>query len=238
MKALIVHAHPEPKSFVAALRDTAKTVLTERGYDVSLSDLYADEFNPVTGPDDFQQREDADYLNIALEQRHGHKTGTLAPDIQRELAKVMAADLVVLTFPIYWFSVPAILKGWFDRVLISGPVYGGRRFYARGGLAGKRAVMGVSLGGREHMFGPDGIHGPLDRIFMPLIQGTLGYSGISVLPPFYAFHVPYVDDDARRDMLAAWRNHLSTLEERAPLAMPDLGLFDPQMHPLARPQGA
>jgi putative NADPH-quinone reductase len=55
----------------------------------------------------------------------------LAPDIAAEVAKLARAELVMLSFPMFWFSVPAILKGWIDRVLLSGLCYGGRRFYDR-----------------------------------------------------------------------------------------------------------
>lgn len=65
--------------------------------------------------------------------------------MRAELDKLLACDLLVLSFPVFWFSVPAILKGWIDRVLVSGSVYGGMRFYDRGGFKGKRAV------GRRHL---------------------------------------------------------------------------------------
>lgn len=235
MRALIVHAHPEPRSFVAAMRDAAAEQLSAMGYEPVISDLYAQGFDPVVKAADFPQRSDPAYLNIALEQRHGHKAGSLPADIARELDRVLHADLIVLTFPLFWFSVPAILKGWFDRVLLSGPIYGGRRFYARGGLAGKRGVVGMSLGGRQPMFeGPDAIHGDLTGILKPVLQGTLGYSGMTVMPPFYAYHVPYVDDAARRQMLLQWQEHLAHLDELEPLMMPDLSAYDPQMNPLRR----
>jgi len=163
MKVLIVHAHPEPQSFTAALRDQAVSTLQEQGHAVQVSDLYAMQWNPVASAADFSTRENPDYLVYALEQRLGVKKQSIAADIQAELDKLLWADLLILNFPIFWFSAPAMLKGWIDRVLVSGVCYGGKRFYDQGGLAGKRALVTVTLGGREHMFGEGAIHGPLER---------------------------------------------------------------------------
>jgi len=122
MKVLIVHAHPEPNSFTAALRDQAVTTLEAQGHEVKVSDLYAMNWNPVASADDFSARDNPDYLVYTLEQRLGVKSQSLAPDIQQELEKLLWADLLILNFPIFWFSTPAILKGWIDRVLVSASV--------------------------------------------------------------------------------------------------------------------
>lgn len=232
MRTLLVHAHPEPRSFCAAMRERARATLERAGHDVLLSDLYAMRFDPVAKAGDFARRRDPAYLSYALEQRHAFETGTLAPDVAAEVGKVEAADLLILCFPLWWFSVPAILKGWIDRVLLSGPFYGGRRFYDRGGLAGRRALCLVSCGARPHMLAPGGIHGPFEGMLRHLLQGTLGYVGYAVLPPFVAWHVPYVDDAARRAMLDALERHLADLDRLEPLPMPSLDGFDRAMRPL------
>lgn len=230
MNVLIVHAHPEPQSFNTALRDHSVKVLTDLGHTVEVSDLHAMGFNPVSGPDDFTDRANPDYLVYALEQRHGHETGTFAPDIAAEIDKLIRSDLLILHFPLYWFSVPAILKGWIDRVLISGLTYGGRRFYDRGGLRGKRAILTLTLGGREHMLDrDDAIHGKLEDMLRPLLRGTLAYTGMTVLPPFVAWHVPYVDDAARAQYLDDYEDRLRNLDSLTPLAFPSLDDFDDAM---------
>ena len=120
MKVLIVFAHNEPRSFNAAMKDEAVRVLQDEGHEVVVSDLYAMNFNPVASAADFGSRADPDYLVYALEQRNAFKAGTLAPDIAAEVDKVKWADLIVFNFPIYWYGMPAIMKGWIDRVLVSG----------------------------------------------------------------------------------------------------------------------
>ncbi|WP_448651999.1 NAD(P)H-dependent oxidoreductase [Pseudomonas fluorescens] len=233
MKVLIVHAHPEPQSFTGALRDQAVTTLQAQGHEVQVSDLYAMQWNPVASAADFSTRENPEYLVYALEQRLGVKKQSIAADIQAELDKLLWADLLILNFPIFWFSAPAMLKGWIDRVLVSGVCYGGKRFYDQGGLAGKRALVTVTLGGREHMFGEGAIHGPLEDMLRPILRGTLAYVGYEVLAPFVAWHVPYISDEARRDFLLGYARRLQGLVEEQPLVFPKLEQFDEALYPLS-----
>jgi NAD(P)H dehydrogenase (quinone) len=233
MKVLIVHAHPEPQSFTAALRDQARDTLQAQGHEVQISDLYAMNWNPVASAEDFSARDNPDYLVYALEQRLGVKSQSLAADIQQELEKLLWADVLILNFPIFWFSTPAILKGWIDRVLVSGICYGGKRFYDQGGLRGKKALVTVTLGGREHMFGEGAIHGPLDDMLRPLLRGTLAYVGLEVLPPFVAWHVPYISQEAREDFLISYQQRLIHLADDQPLQFPRLSQFDDALYPLA-----
>ncbi|PXW92307.1 NAD(P)H dehydrogenase (quinone) [Sphaerotilus hippei] len=231
MNVLIVHAHPEPQSFCSAICTRAHARFRAQGHQVRVSDLYASGFNPVAGPDDFLERQDPDYLVYALEQRHAYEGGTLAPDIRAEVAKLLWCDLLVLNFPLYWCSVPAILKGWLDRVLISGLVYGGKRFYDRGGMAGKQALVTLTLGGPAHLFTPDGVHGPLDEMLRPLLRGTLGYAGFDVMPPWFGWHVPYASPAQREALLEAHQRHLDALAQMQPLRMPRLDAFDERLYP-------
>jgi len=217
MKVLIVHAHPEPQSFTAALRDQAIATLQAQGHEVQVSDLYAMNWNPVASASDFTSRENPDYLVYALEQRLGVKSQSIAADIRQELDKLLWADLLILNFPIFWFSAPAMLKGWIDRVLVSGVCYGGKRFYDQGGLAGKKALVTVTLGGREHMFGEGAIHGPLEDMLRPILRGTLAYVGFEVLEPFVAWHVPYISAEARQDFLRSYQQRLEGLADDQPL---------------------
>lgn len=231
MNVLIVHAHNEPKSFNTAMMNLAVEVLQGEGHEVLVSDLYEMKFNPVASADDFRDRANTDHLVYALEQRHAFASGTFAPDIAAELEKIKWADLVIFNFPIYWYSMPAIMKGWIDRVFVSGYCYGGTRIYDRGGLRGKKAMLAFSLGGQAHMFGPGAVHGELEVLLQPIQRGMLGYVGLTVLPPFVAFHVPYISAEARRDCLEQYRAHLLTLEQRAPLAFPSLDDFDDRLQP-------
>ena len=134
--ALVVLAHPEPSSFAAALAHTAADALLAAGWDVVLVDLYLEGFDPVLSEADFSDRLIAERLQPMDEQAHAAAGGTFEPDLARHVALFQAADLLLLVSPMWWFSVPAMLKGWIDR--------GKRRFTATRG-----AGVGVPREKRE-----------------------------------------------------------------------------------------
>jgi len=232
MNILIVHAHPESQSFSGAMFRVACDFLREQGHSVETSDLYAMAFNPIASGADFSERSNPDYLVYALEQRQAIANHSIAEDILREVEKVQKAELIILNFPIYWFSVPAILKGWIDRVFVSGIFYGGKRIYANGGMSGKQALLSITTGGRKDMLSGGGIHGDIVDMLKPVLQGTLGYVGMEVLTPFCAYHVPYISEDERAKILENWRHVLANIHGRDRLQMPDLSHFDDRFRPV------
>jgi NAD(P)H dehydrogenase (quinone) len=163
VNALVVHAHPEPRSFCAALKATAAEELAALGCEVTISDLYAERFRPDLSADDFTSRERGDFLRPMEEQQHGVTTGTLAPDVAREVDRLRAADLVVFTAPMWWFSVPAMLKGWFDRVLVNGYAYGTVKAWT-GPLIDKRAVLAMTCSYEQAGFRAGGSSGELEPL--------------------------------------------------------------------------
>src|SRR6266850_3478116 len=216
------------------MKQLAVETLGSAGHDVRVSVLYEMKFNPVASGSDFRERSHSGYLVYALEQRRADSTSTFAQDIAAEIEKVVWADLLIFSIPIFWFSVPAIMKGWIDRVFISGRFYGGMRFYDRGGLKGKRALLALTLGGQRHMLETDGIHGSLDDMLRPLLRGTLGYLGFEVLPPFVGWHVPYISQAERQRFLEEYRLYLEALDDQRPLRFPSLSDFDSLLRPLAK----
>ena len=118
-----------------------------------------------------------------------------------------------------------------DRVFVSGLCYGGKRFYDQGGLKGKKGLLAFTLGGREHMFGEDKIHGEMQTMLRPLLRGSMAYVGLKVLPPFIGWHVPYISDEDRQSLLKEYREYLTNLDQLDPLIFPSLDDFDEKMMP-------
>lgn len=222
-RVLLVSAHPEPRSFHAALRAAAVQELESQGCVVKVSDLYAMQFKATVDHSDFSTSPSDGPLNVSLAQRRSLKDGSLAADIQAELTHLLEADLLVLMFPLWWFGMPAILKGWIDRVFVSGAVYGRSAVFELGRLAGKKALVAVTTGAPPQAFGPDSLNGEMNDILMPLLRGTLGFTGMQVLPPFVGYQVPYVGDEGRGQMLGEWRSYLRGVDDLVPLVMPKLG---------------
>jgi NAD(P)H dehydrogenase (quinone) len=108
MRVLVIYCHPMPDSFNAALRDEAVEALTAAGHSVELRDLYAEGFDPVLST---QQR--TVYFNEAE---------TLS-GMEDHVAALLRADWLILVYPTWWFGMPAMLKGWFDRVWLPGVAF-------------------------------------------------------------------------------------------------------------------
>ena len=218
MNVLIVFAHPEPASFSAALKNQAVATLTAAGHAVVVSDLYAQGWNPALGPQEFDHdRADAAFLDLACEQEHAFANDSHAADVRAEQAKVGAAELVLLHFPVWWFGMPALLKGWVDRVFSRGFAYSAGRKYERGHFHGKRAMLCITTGTASTLYEPDGIDGNLLHVLWPIHNGMLAYTGFTVLPPFVAWMPGRVDAGQRAAYLRAYADRLATLDATAPL---------------------
>ena len=226
MHALIVHCHPEPASFNAALTAVAANTLRQRGFSVEISDLYREDFDPRERPDHYRNRENRSVFSPLGEQRHAFETNTLPEDVQREIARLERADLVVFQFPIWWHGHPAMLKGWFDRVLVNRGIYTSSMRYDRGYFRGRKAVCSVTTGAPEIAFGPGSRGGDIDRILWST-HYSLHYIGFHVLPAFVAFGIQghgfsYAsEDDGDRQLslyLENWKERLNTLDRGMPLA--------------------
>ncbi|MEO8445231.1 MAG: NAD(P)H-dependent oxidoreductase [Gammaproteobacteria bacterium] len=227
MRALIVYAHPEPQSFSGAMRDVAVETLTAAGHQVTVSDLYAQGFNPVAGAHDFTHRADPALLDLGAEQAHAARTGGFAPDVQAEIDKLMAADLLLLQFPFWWYSVPAMLKGWIDRVFAYGVAYDFGRTWDRGVFRGRRALLAFTTSAPPTSSLPDGRNGDLERTLWPLHAGVLALCGYDVLPPFVAHAVRWVDAPRRAAILDDYRQRLQHLDQDTPLFFQKLEDYGP-----------
>jgi len=212
MRVLIVYAHPEPASFNAALRDAAVDVLRAAGHEVTVSDLYAQGFDAVAGPADVVSRQNEAVFNLGMEQMHAAQAGAFAPDVQAELDKLLAADLLILQFPMWWFSMPAILKGWVDRVFAFGAAYDFGRTWENGVFAGRKAMLSITASAPEVAFKPDGRNGDMERVLWPIHAGILALCGYSVMPPFIAHGIPFVGEEAMQAELERYKQRLLTID--------------------------
>lgn len=143
----------------------------------------------------------------------------LTDDVKVEQEKLLWADAVILQFPLWWFTMPAILKGWIDRVYSYGFTYGvgehsdkrwGDR-YGEGIFAGKRAMLVVTTGGWEEHYSERGINGPIDDLLFPINHGVLFYPGFDVLPAFVAHRVNRLDEAGFADLAEGLRERMRTL---------------------------
>jgi NAD(P)H dehydrogenase (quinone) len=136
--------------------------------------------------------------------------------VASEQAKLAWADLVLVVFPVWWFGVPAILKGWIDRVFALDVAYGGGRWFDQGVYRGKRALIACTTGARSDRFSERGLFGPIDWVLHPLRVGTFNFCGFDTLAPFIAWGAGHLSDEGRRQLLDDWRRRLAGIAHEAP----------------------
>lgn len=225
MNVLIVYAHPEPRSLNGALKDFAVHRLEAAGHTVQVSDLYAMQWKAVLDASDSTVAPVGPRFDPSLDSKYAFENGFQAPDIAAEQARLRWADAVILQFPLWWFSMPAILKGWVERVYAYGFAYGvgehsdthwGDR-YGEGTLVGKRAMLVVTTGGWESHYSARCINGPIDDLLFPIQHGILYYPGFDVLPPFVAYRTGRMDAARFARLTDALGRRLDTLFSAAPI---------------------
>jgi putative NADPH-quinone reductase len=101
MRVLVVYCHPVPESFCAAVRDATVAALQAGGAEVRLVDLYAERFDPVMPTD---------------ERRSYNSQSPVDPDLKPHIERLKWAEAILFVYPTWWYGLPAMLKGWFDRV--------------------------------------------------------------------------------------------------------------------------
>ncbi|MFH7028337.1 MAG: NAD(P)H-dependent oxidoreductase [Heteroscytonema crispum UTEX LB 1556] len=198
MKFLIIHAHAEPNSFNGALTRHAKEVLEAAGHEVIISDLYQMQFNPVSDRRNFTSQKDPNFFRQQVEEIHATEVDGFAPDIKAEMEKLEWCDVLIFQFPLWWFGLPAIVKGWVDRVFAAGRIYGGGKWYDNGVFKGKKSMLSVTTGGRETMYSETGLNGDINNILFPINHGIFRFVGFDVLSPFIAWGLNHLDDEHRQ----------------------------------------
>jgi NAD(P)H dehydrogenase (quinone) len=225
MKALLVFAHPEPRSLNGALRDVAIEALNAQGHEVRVSDLYAMDWKSEVDRADFPQVSPEARFKPGKASADAFKANALTDDVKAEIEKLLWADVLILQFPLWWYTMPAILKGWVDRVYAYGFAYGigehsdkrwGDRF-GEGTLAGKRAMLIVTTGGWEEHYATRGVNGPIDDLLFPINHGILYYPGYDVLPPFVVYRVDRFDAASFAGIVERLRARMLTLTTTPPI---------------------
>lgn len=168
MKHLLVHAHPLPQSFCAAIRDRLHDTLTAKGHTVAVRNLYEEAYQPLLSAGDFEK----------------FFRGELPEDVREEQEHVRQADVVHLIYPLWWTGMPAMLKGWVDRTFTPGFAY------RRGSdgqtitplLTGKKAVLWTPHGNTRQAYEDGEVYGALEKT---MDSGIFRYVGMSDVEHFY-----------------------------------------------------
>ena len=182
MHVLIVYAHPRAESYTRAVARAYEAGLLEAGHSSEVADLYREGFEPRFDVADYAQ-----FQGLAL-----------PGDVQAEQARVDRADGLALVFPIWWWSFPAILKGWIDRVFSEGWAYRFDPALSRGMLRDRPTTLfGIGASrestARRYRYA--------DAMQTQILTGMLGYCGLRNVDGHYLYDVD-ANDAARVAFLA------------------------------------
>lgn len=179
MNCLIIYSHPNPKSFNHAIKETLKDALAASGHDVRIRDLYAIKFDPVLSATDFE----------LMAQKK------VAPDVKKEQEHVAWADAVFFIFPVWWDSMPAITRGYLDRVFSVNFAY---TKDSKGLLAGKKTAVICTFGAPKSVCEATGVFKAMD---VTVGECLAGFCAMTLVESRYLTSVTSVTDTERKKML-------------------------------------
>jgi NAD(P)H dehydrogenase (quinone) len=200
----------------------AREALTDAGHEVRTSDLDAMRFNPVSSRKNFTTIKDSNYFKPQIEEMYANETGGFSPEIETEIGKVEWCDLMIWQFPLWWFGLPAALKGWVDRVFAMGRTYGGGRIYQSGVFRGKRALLSLTTGGPEDAYRKGAFNGDIAGILRPIHRGMLQFVGFEVLAPQIVYGPVRMNDEQRKHALAAYAGRIRRINHESPI---EVGIY-------------
>ncbi|MEU0399794.1 NAD(P)H oxidoreductase [Streptomyces sp. NPDC006197] len=181
---LLVLAHPRTDSLTAQVAARLHARLKDEGGTVDVLDLYAEGFDPALRPED-----EPDWEN---------REKVYSPEVHAHMDRILAADDIVVVFPVWWFTPPAILKGWIDRVWNYGFAYG----RSRPRLAGKRLLWLALMGGTPEEIARLGM---TDVLGLTLVTGVSEFCGLpdAGLRVLHGTELSGVPVELRADRVAA-----------------------------------
>lgn len=183
-------------------------------------------FKAILDAHDNNENQNGAYFDPSVSSLDAFKHGTQSQDIINEQEKLLWTNMVIFQFPLWWYTIPAILKGWFDGVYAYGFTYGvaehsdthwGDRF-GEGTLKGKRAMLIVTAGGWQSHYNARGINGPIDDLLFSFQHGMLFYPGFDVLPPYVVYRTGRKDENRFKQLCEELGAPLDTLETILPIA--------------------
>lgn len=186
MKYLIVYAHPSPKSFNHAILETISDELKKKKKEFKVRDLYKIGFNPVLSVKDLSAIQD----------------GAIPKDIKKEQNYISKADTLIFISPIWWSAMPAILKGYIDRVFSLKFAYDITEEGVKGLLKGKKVFIVSTTGASKEDYEK---MGAFKMMNMSMDMAIFQFSGMKIMGHKYFSSVPYVSQQDRRKMLKELR---------------------------------
>ncbi|EPR67686.1 NAD(P)H-dependent oxidoreductase [Cyclobacterium qasimii] len=185
MKYLVIYAHPNPQSLNGHLREIIVKLLEDRGHEVRIRDLYHLKFNPV----------------LSLEDMEGQRRGQVCVEVKTEQDFITWADCLLVIHPIWWTGLPAILKGYIDRVFSYGFAYQYKQGVQKGLLNGKQIVVINTHGKSKKEYQDIGMD---QALVLTSDRGIYAYSGLEITHHFFFDQA----DSAKDETIEDWKSQI------------------------------
>ncbi|OQA75368.1 MAG: General stress protein 14 [Lentisphaerae bacterium ADurb.Bin242] len=215
MNVFIVYYHPEEKSFNHAMFQRACETLKRESADLKTSDLKAMKFDPMPGRSAYKTVKDPTCFKQQIEELHATEQNSFADFIEEEIRKMEWCDLMIWQFPMWWFGLPSVLKGWTERVFALGRVYNGAHLYENGLFKDKRAMLSFTTGAPADAYKEGGLNGDIHKIILPIRRG-IEFLGFSVLEPNIVFAPAHISEEARKKALDDYSVRIGELLKTVP----------------------
>lgn len=213
-RAHVVFAHPEPHSLNGTLKNITVRVLQGKGYITTCTDLFAENFSVYLDNKEYPGFSAAVYT-VTDAQQSGLQNGDLPEIIQREQRYLEAADLIVFQFPMWWGTVPAPLKAYFEKIFLFNWSFGGA--YK---LQGKRTLVCSSVGTPEVYWSNSRKHS-IKTVYYHLFAGLFETMKMINLQPIILYGFEHMTDDQKRRTLFEFEREMTNVEARPLLSLLD-----------------
>jgi len=187
MHVLTVFAHPNRASFAGAILDAFMHGAEAAGHSLDLSDLYREDFNPVFSAKDFDFFRERD---------------PMPEDVKAIHDRIVRAQALAFVFPVWWWSAPAILKGWFERVLINEFAWNWDGHKIVPGLSSKKVVMLCPAGSSTRTYDKRGYE---DVLVRQVAQGIWNYCGLDDIETYLMPDIDASEESRRQHLQTAER---------------------------------
>ncbi|WP_294303941.1 NAD(P)H-dependent oxidoreductase [uncultured Chryseobacterium sp.] len=189
MRHLIIYAHPHEESLNYALFKTVIDTLTaDENHELIIRDLNAIQFDPVLSSKDLQDQ----------------RMGTPADDIRKEQEYMAWAECITFIYPIWWTGLPAIMKGYIDRVFTYGFAYRYDQGIQKGLLTGKKTVIINTHGKSRGEYEKSGMD---QALLLTSDQGIFSYCGLNIIRHFFFDRA----DRAAAEQVEKWQQQIRSV---------------------------
>ncbi len=189
MNHLIIYTHLNPQSFTKAVAEQVEKVANNKGHHTKIIDLYADKFNPILEFPDIQ---------------YSFMGGEAPSDVKKYQQDILWAEQITFVYPIWWEQMPAMLKGFIDRVFTHDFAYIYDENGHQGLLKGKHANLFINTGNSSESLEKSGLHAAVKKVNE---AGIFEFCGMTAKTTFFG-NITISSDDDRKAYLNSINNFI------------------------------